>query len=89
MHADQSLWIWHAFFGLHEGNNDINVLDRSLLVANSWKGDGQDMSFEVNNNRYHMLGDGIYPKWTIYVQTIHDPQGEKTTILCKDARGCM
>jgi hypothetical protein len=27
--ADQSLWIWHAFFGVLEGNNDINVLDRS------------------------------------------------------------
>jgi hypothetical protein len=25
--ADQSLWIWHAFFGLPGGNNDINVLN--------------------------------------------------------------
>ena len=32
--SDQSTWIWHAFFGLPGGNNDINVLDKSPLVAN-------------------------------------------------------
>ena len=32
--VDQSTWIWHAFFGLSGGNNDINVLDRSPLVVN-------------------------------------------------------
>ena len=31
--ADQELWIWHAFFGLAGGNNDLNILDRSLLVV--------------------------------------------------------
>ena len=31
--ADHSLWLWHAFFGLLEGNNDINILDCSPLVA--------------------------------------------------------
>ena len=31
--ADHSLWIWHAFFGFLGDNNDINVLDRSPLVA--------------------------------------------------------
>jgi hypothetical protein len=25
--VDQSLWIWHAFFGLLGGDNDINVLN--------------------------------------------------------------
>ncbi|CAM6104035.1 unnamed protein product [Calypogeia fissa] len=33
--ADQELWIWHAFFGLAGGNNDINVLDRSPIL-NDW-----------------------------------------------------
>jgi hypothetical protein len=23
--VDQSLWIWHVFFGLPNGNNDINA----------------------------------------------------------------
>jgi hypothetical protein len=70
--ADQSLWIWHAFFGLHGENNDINVLDRSPLIANFSEGHGQDMSFEVNGHmypHYYLLADGIYPKWTIFVQT--------------------
>jgi hypothetical protein len=50
--ADQSLWIWHAFFGLPGSNNDINVLDRSPLVANLLGGEGSDMTFEVNGHVY-------------------------------------
>ncbi|GKE38979.1 ALP1-like protein [Tanacetum coccineum] len=30
--ASQDLWIWHAFYGMTGANNDINVLDISLLV---------------------------------------------------------
>jgi hypothetical protein len=78
--ADQSLWIWHAFFGLPGGNNDINVLDRSPLVANLLGGEGSDMSFEVNGHvysRYYLLADGIYPQWSCFLQPIHQPQGEK------------
>jgi hypothetical protein len=29
--VDQSLWIWHTFFGLSKENNDVNVLDRFFL----------------------------------------------------------
>jgi hypothetical protein len=29
--ASQDLWIWHAFFGMPESLNDINVLDRSPI----------------------------------------------------------
>ena len=50
--ADQSLWIWHAFFGLPGGNNDINVLDRSPLVSNMLRGEGRDLSFQVNGHIY-------------------------------------
>ena len=74
--AYQSLWIWHVVFGFLGGNNDINVLDRSPLMANFLKDDGQDMTFEVSGHRYpqnYMLKDGIYPKWTTFVQTIHYP----------------
>ena len=68
------------------GNNDINVLDRSPLIANFLEGHNQDMSFEVNGHRYpyyYLLADGIYPKWTIFVQTIHDPQREKRQYYAK------
>jgi hypothetical protein len=53
----------------------MDVFDRSPLVANFLKGDGQDMSFEVNGHRYphyYMLADGIYSKWTIFVQTVQE-----------------
>ena len=28
-------------------------------------------------SKYYLLADGIYPKWSIFVQSIKDPQGEK------------
>ena len=49
---DQSLWIWHAFFGLPGGNNDINVLNGSPLVAQLLRGKGYDIHFEVNGQKY-------------------------------------
>jgi len=30
--CNQSLWIWCAFFGMTRTNNDINALDRSLVM---------------------------------------------------------
>jgi len=27
--ASQDLWVWHAFFGVADANNDINVLNQS------------------------------------------------------------
>ena len=39
-----------------------------------------DISFDVNSQRYskyYLLADGIYSKWSIFVQSIKDPQGEK------------
>lgn len=47
---DQSLWIWPTFFGLPGGNNDINVLNDSPLVANLLGREGNDMSFKVNGH---------------------------------------
>jgi hypothetical protein len=43
--ADQSLWIWHAYFGLPSGNNDINVLDRSPMLSDLLQGPGNGMTF--------------------------------------------
>lgn len=37
--CDHNLYVWHTFFGLHSGNNDINVLDRSPLVRDMLNGD--------------------------------------------------
>jgi hypothetical protein len=30
--ANQRLWIWHTYFSLPTGNNDLNVLERSPLI---------------------------------------------------------
>ena len=62
--ADQSLHIWHIYFGLPGSNNDLNVLDRSPLIHDLPSGAACDMTFEVNGqvyNRYYLLPDGIYP----------------------------
>ena len=78
--ADKSLHIWHVFFGLPGANNDLNVLDRSPLVHNMLTGQARDMDFVVNGvlyNRYYLLADGIYPPWSCFVQTIHEPDSEK------------
>ena len=78
--AHQYNWIWHAFFEIAGSNNDINVLQKNLLVRNFlWK-EYDDISFEVNSRRYskyYLLADHIYPKWSIFVQSIKDPQCEK------------
>ena len=88
--ADQSLWIWHAFFGLPGGNNDINVLDRSPLVSNMLRGEGRDLSFQVNGHvypRFYLLADGIYPPWACFVQPIHEPIGEMKEHFTKCQEG--
>lgn len=78
--ADQGLHIWHVFFGLPGGNNDLNVLDRSPVIQNMLSGESWDTHFVVNGilyNRYYLLADGIYPQWSCFVQTIHAPDDEK------------
>ena len=74
--ADKSTWFWHIFFGLAGGNNDINVLDHSPLVANILRGESHDMTFQVNGHTYpqfYLLTDGIYPPWSCFVHPIHIP----------------
>ncbi|KAL3701160.1 hypothetical protein R1sor_019182 [Riccia sorocarpa] len=84
--ADQSLRIWHAYFDLPGSNNDINVVDRSPLVHNLLTGDLSAANYEVNGreyNRLYLLTDGIYPNWSVFVKTIHEPQGEKRCHFAK------
>jgi len=78
--AYQSSWFWHAHFGFHRKNNDLNVLDHSPFVVNFLQGDESNVRFMVNIGneyvQYYLLVDGIYPYWFIFVQTIHEPQWE-------------
>jgi hypothetical protein len=88
--ADQHLWIWHAYFGLPGGSNDLNVLDRSPLVNNFLRSEADEVGFVVNNRqygRYYLRADGIYPDWSIFVKTITLPQGANRKWFAKCQEG--
>ncbi|XP_048601765.1 uncharacterized protein LOC125580750 [Brassica napus] len=76
--ADYDLWIWHAYFGMPGSNNDINVLEPSYLFSNLAQGIAPHAHYIIQGNEYNMgyyLADGIYPKWSTIVQTIHETRG--------------
>ena len=61
--ASSDLWICHAFFGVVESNNDINVLDRSPVFDDVLQGCAPEINYAINGNNYNMgyyLTDGIY-----------------------------
>jgi hypothetical protein len=61
--TSKDLWIWHAFFGMSDSHNDINVLKRSLMFARLVEGQDPHVNYKINGNDYSMsyyLADGIY-----------------------------
>ncbi|XP_020262216.1 uncharacterized protein LOC109838163 [Asparagus officinalis] len=63
--ASYDLWIWHAFLGLPDSLNNINVLDRSPVFDDIESGEAPRVNFTVNGREYNLayyLADGIYPK---------------------------
>ena len=84
--ASQDLWIWHAFFGPPGTLNDINVLDRSPIFDDILQGRAPRVQYVVNGHQYDMayyLTDGIYPKWSTFIQSISLPQGPKAELFAK------
>ena len=82
--ADYDLWIWHAYFGMPGTNNDINVLESSHLLSNMAQGITPPTYYIIQGREYNMgyyLADSIYPKLSTIVQTIHEPRGQKKSIL--------
>ena len=76
----KDLWIWRVFIGIPRSLNDINVVDRSLLMVNYLRGVTPHADFMVNNQMYHMcylLADGIYSNWTFVQNTLFELQSEK------------
>ena len=64
--ASYDLWIWHAFFGFPESNNDINVLEQSHIYSELAQGRTPTINYLINGHDYtlkYYLVDGIYPKW--------------------------
>ncbi len=78
--ASYNLRFWHVFFGLPGSLNDINVIDRSPLAASIFGDQIPNVDYSINGNTRkagYWLVDGIYPPWSVFVTTIHKPQGEK------------
>ncbi|GKA52837.1 ALP1-like protein isoform X1 [Tanacetum coccineum] len=70
--ASQDLWIWHAFYGMAGANNDINVLDNSLLFDDLLDDLAPVVPYVVNGVQYrneYYLADGIYPEWASFVKS--------------------
>lgn len=51
--ASHDRWIWHAFFGVPGSNNDINVLNQSLLFVQQLRGEGPQVQYIVNGRQYN------------------------------------
>ncbi|XP_012851405.1 PREDICTED: uncharacterized protein LOC105971104 [Erythranthe guttata] len=82
--ASHDTWIWHSFFGMSGGNNDINVLDHSPLFDNIIHGRMPPVNYTVNSRSYTMgyyLTDGIYPKYATLIQTIAHPTTAKEKLF--------
>jgi Plant transposon protein len=81
--SDYNCFIWHASFGYPGSDNDINILERSPLLA-AWL-DGsyhRDVDFEFTINgrqfkRVYLLVDGIYPAVSRFVKTLDVPIGKE------------
>ncbi|XP_019154351.1 PREDICTED: uncharacterized protein LOC109150829 [Ipomoea nil] len=89
--ADYDLWIWHAHFGLPGSNNDINVLEASHLFANIANGTAPPAHYVIQGKVYdtgYYLADGIYPKWSTLVPTIHQPLGPKKKLFAMMQEAC-
>uniref|UniRef100_A0A0D3AMD4 DDE Tnp4 domain-containing protein n=1 Tax=Brassica oleracea var. oleracea TaxID=109376 RepID=A0A0D3AMD4_BRAOL len=66
--------------------NDINVFDRSPIFDDILQGRAPRVQYVVNGHQYDMayyLTDGIYPKWSTFIQSISLPQGPKAELFAK------
>uniref|UniRef100_A0A0D3BXT8 DDE Tnp4 domain-containing protein n=1 Tax=Brassica oleracea var. oleracea TaxID=109376 RepID=A0A0D3BXT8_BRAOL len=78
---------WKGQYSCGSGTlNDINVLDRSHVFDDIINGQAPQVTYFVNGREYHMayyLTDGIYPKWTTFIQYIPIPQGPKAVLFAQ------
>ncbi|KAI5317102.1 hypothetical protein L3X38_036809 [Prunus dulcis] len=75
--AGSDTWVWHAFFGVARSQNDLNVLGQSPVFNDVLRGQGLNITYQVNNTVYqtgYYLADGIYPRWTTFVKSIPNPR---------------
>ncbi|CAM8975865.1 unnamed protein product [Rhodiola kirilowii] len=84
--ASYDTWIWHSFIGVPGAQNDINVLHQSDIFDPLLTGISPQVTYKVNRNTYdvgYYLADGIYPKYSSFVKTISNPQGDPEKLFAK------
>ncbi|XP_074347394.1 uncharacterized protein LOC141686247 [Apium graveolens] len=84
--ASYDTWIWHAFFGVPEAQNDINVLGQSPVFDKVIAENSPTVMFHVNGKRYnnaYYLADGIYPRYSTFVKTISNPATQSHKLFAK------
>lgn len=71
--ALQDLRTWHAFFGLFDSRNIINVFNKSPLLNDVLHECAPKVNFVVNRTQYkkeYYLTYGIYPEWATFVKSL-------------------
>ncbi|VVA30196.1 PREDICTED: putative nuclease HARBI1, partial [Prunus dulcis] len=46
-------WVWHAFFGVAGSQNDLNMLGQSRVFNDVLRGEGLNITYQINNTVYH------------------------------------
>ncbi|GKA77461.1 ALP1-like protein [Tanacetum coccineum] len=78
------LRIWHAFFGVAGVNNDLTVLNHSLLFDGLLDDIAPVVPFEVNGvtfEKSYYLADGIYPQWAAFVKSFTVARDERNAVF--------
>ncbi|GJS74267.1 putative nuclease HARBI1 [Tanacetum coccineum] len=78
------LWIWHAFFGVADANNDLTVLNHSPLFDDILDDIAPVVPFEVNEVTFekgYYLADGIYPHWAAFVKSFTVARDERNAVF--------
>ena len=81
--SDHRRYIWYSNFGDPGSLNDLNVLDKSSIVGSLLSGDlalKSPDNYMINGTErdwLYFLVDGIYPEWSIFVNTYSKPTQAK------------
>jgi hypothetical protein len=90
--VDYHLRIWFCNFGNAGSLNDINVLDKSTIVGSIIDG-SFDISVEpylingVFRDYMYFLVDGIYPEWSIFINSVNGLETEMEKLFSKQQEG--
>jgi hypothetical protein len=97
--ADYNMWFWHAPFGYAGSLNDLNILNLSPFLESLVDGTFHNLEtqscrvpYAINGKIFqflYVMVDGIYPMYSQFVRTVHEPVTDEETLFAKwqeDAR---